>query len=114
MLRYLWNAGHLTLFLLPLLSFLIRLWRTLLPLPLGNLFREIIFPVRLRCALIDLHTFLLLLFDSGFVLAMFSEELIKSSSGEFEFVGPMKCSFIKIRICLREAVIILYDSYAIL
>ena len=55
------------LILLLFLSFLIRLWKTLLYLPLGNLFN----------ALVYLHNFLILL-DSEFVLAMFDEESIKS------------------------------------
>ena len=62
----------------------------------------------------DIHTILLLLFNSGFVLVMFIKEMIKSTYGDLESVRFMKCSFVEIAICLREAVIVLYDSNAIL
>ena len=55
------------LILLLFLSFLIRLWKTLLYLPLGNLFN----------ALVYLHNFLIPL-DSEFVLDISSAESIKS------------------------------------
>ena len=64
-------------------------------------------------ALLDLHTSLLLLFNSGFVLVMFSEEVIKSTYRDLKSVCSMKCSFTKIGICLREAVIVDYDSNTI-
>ena len=47
-------------------------------------------------------------------MVMFSEEMIKSTYEDLEFVRSMKCSFTKIGICLREAVIVVYDSNAIL
>ena len=118
----------LTLLLLPLLLFLMRLWWTLLPL--GNLFVPFINQINLlSCrepytlrvahnfalhALLDLHTSLVLLFNSRFVLVMFSEEMIKSTYEDLEFVRSMKCDFTKIGIRLREAVIVVYDSNAIL
>ena len=61
-------------------------------------------------AIRDLHTSLLLLFNSRFVLVMFSQEMIKSTYGDLESVRSMKCSFTKIGICLREAVMVLYDN----
>ena len=57
-------------------------------------------------ALLDLHTSLLLLFNGGFVLVMFSEEVIQSTYRDLKSVRSMKCNFTKIGICLREEVIV--------
>ena len=53
-------------------------------------------------ALLDLHT-ILLLFNSGFVLVIFIEEMIKSTYGDLEFTRSMNVALLRLGyVCTRR------------